>query len=172
MQLTYPAHPNPLWVRASAVLALAVLVAGCSADTDDSAIPGVTHPVTATEPPASTPTATATEASEDPAVEPTAVIEQSGRTRILHYGDVEVDATPEDDGVLTKVTVHNRTDHTNGYQITISIGGPGDWLASSTFRLDGVAAGAVRSSTDTVGGPHLGPIPTEPKIYVDTVATY
>ncbi|MFE7976151.1 hypothetical protein [Streptomyces shenzhenensis] len=148
-----------------------LLTGGCVAGTEDSGIPGVPHPVTETTQPSTPPPAVK---SSDPpqAPEPVASISQNGKTRILYYGNTEVDATPEDDGVFTTVTVHNNTDKPVNYNIDVSIGNGVDWVASNTFRIEGVPAHGVKSQASTVGGPHLGPIPQQPKIYIDGLETY
>ncbi|MFJ9855418.1 hypothetical protein [Streptomyces sp. NPDC101150] len=159
-------------MRPSVIVALAVLATGCTAGTDDTSSPDVTHPVTAkaSAPPPTHTTPPPSAPAEEP--EPSPSLTQRGRTRILHYGDVEVEATPQADGVLTTVTARNTTSHRAGYEVAVSIGDGKDWVASFTFRLDAIAPGAAKSGTDTVGGPHLGPVPSAPKIYIDHVNTY
>ncbi|WP_344572773.1 hypothetical protein [Streptomyces lunalinharesii] len=68
--------------------------------------------------------------------------------------------------------MRNTTGRRAGYEVAVSIGDGKDWVASFTFRLDALAPGATKSGTDTVGGPHLGPVPSAPKIYIDHVSNY
>ncbi|MER5401427.1 hypothetical protein [Streptomyces sp. NPDC002599] len=174
MQLTQPMRFQPhrsVRARGCVVLALALLTGACDAGTEDSGIPGVPHPVTEPARPGAT-SAPATPDTPPEEPEPTPSFSQNGKTRVLYYGDAEVDATPADDGVLTTVTVHNDTDKTVNYSVDISVGDGVDWVASSTFRISGVPAHGVKSQTDTVGGTHLGPVPQQPKIYVDRFGTY
>lgn len=174
MRLTPPMHLRPrrsIRVRACAVLALTLLTGACSAGGEDSGIPGVPHPVTEPAQPSAT-SAPATSAAPPEEPEPTPSFSQNGKTRVLYYGDVKVDATPVDDGVLTTVTVHNDTDKAVNYSVEVSVGNDVDWVASSTFRISGVPAHGVKSQASTVGGTHLGPVPQQPKIFVDRLETY
>lgn len=174
MRLTPQPHvrsPGPVFVRGSIVLALALLTGGCLGGTEDSGIPGVKHPVTdPARPSTPSPSAASSEPPQDP--EPTASFSQNGKTRVLYYGNTEVDATPEDDGIFTTVTVHNDTDAPVNYDIDVSLGDGVDWVASNKFRIESVPAHGVKSQASTVGGPHLGPIPQQPKIYIDALETY
>ncbi|MCM2577221.1 hypothetical protein [Streptomyces meridianus] len=81
-------------------------------------------------------------------------------------------ATPEEKGVFTTVTVHNNTGESENYDVEVSVGNGVDWVASSTFRIYGVPAHGVKSEAGNMGGTHLGPIPQQPKIYIDRVSTY
>ncbi|MFE9600865.1 hypothetical protein [Streptomyces hokutonensis] len=47
-----------------------------------------------------------------------------------------------------------------------------DWVASNKLRIEGVLAHGVKSQAGTAGGPHLGPIPQQPKIYIDSLETH
>jgi len=47
-----------------------------------------------------------------------------------------------------------------------------DWVASNKLRIEGVLAHGVKSQAGTAGGPHLGPIPQQPKIYIDALETH
>ncbi|MEV5534499.1 hypothetical protein [Streptomyces prunicolor] len=47
-----------------------------------------------------------------------------------------------------------------------------DWAASNKFRIEGVLAHGVKSQAGTVAGPHLGPIPQQPKIYIAALETH
>ncbi|WP_327188768.1 hypothetical protein [Streptomyces xinghaiensis] len=97
---------------------------------------------------------------------------QDGTTRIPRYGDVEVKATPKENGAVTPVTVHNDTDESAHYDIVVSIGNDIDWVATGTFRIYGVPAHGSKSEAENVGGTHLGPIPQRPKISIDRIPTY
>jgi hypothetical protein len=148
-----------------------VLASGACSGSQDSDIPGASHPVTEgarTASPSSAP-AVGTQ-RESP--KPVPVFSQNGKARTLHYGNVEVDAAPEDHGVFTTVTVHNDTDEPVNYDIEVSIGNGVDWIASNTFRIYGIPPGGVKSQASSVGGTNMGPIPQNPKIYIDRLETY
>ncbi|MBQ0984350.1 hypothetical protein KBZ10_07420 [Streptomyces sp. F63] len=164
-------HLRTVLQATAAVLAL--LTAGCGTESGNDgtadAPPTVAESAGATAtPPEKTPGPSTPPQESDPVPS----FSQDGTTRILRYGDVEVKATPRENGVFTTVTVHNDTDESVNYDIVVSIGNGVDWVATSTFRLYGVPAHGGKSESESVGGTHLGPIPQRPKIYIDRISTY
>ncbi|MFI1954285.1 hypothetical protein ACH437_20920 [Streptomyces xinghaiensis] len=154
---------------AAAVLTL--LAAGCSSEGGNGGTPSTSPAATGSAEATVTPSGE-TPSAPPPDPDPAPSFSQDGTTRILRYGDVEVKATPKENGILTAVTVHNDTDESANFDIVVSIGNDIDWVATSTFRVYGVPAHGSRSEAESVGGTHLGPIPQQPKIYIDRISTY
>ncbi|QXE34286.1 hypothetical protein KQY30_08270 [Streptomyces sp. GMY02] len=78
-----------------------------------------------------------------------------------------VRATPESDGVRTKIEVTNTYERNATYSLQISIADGEGWTAYNQFWLQDVPPGKTARDDAVIGSKDMGPVPKVPKIYVD-----
>ncbi|WP_033307835.1 hypothetical protein RFN58_38270 [Streptomyces iakyrus] len=149
--------PASRLVRALCLIAAGLLAAGC---TDAAAGPA---PIPSQRP--ATPSAEQSSPQARPS--PVASVHPEGRTRVLEYGDLRVRATPESDGVRTEIEVANTYERNTTYSVQISIADGKGWTAYNRFWLQDVPPGKTGRDEAVIGSRDMGPIPQEPKIFVD-----
>ncbi|MFJ9121351.1 hypothetical protein ACIRJO_38220 [Streptomyces sp. NPDC102394] len=76
-------------------------------------------------------------------------------------------ATPESSGVRTEIAVANTYKRDATYSVQISIADGKGWTAYNRFWLQDVPAGKTGRDDAVIGTKAMGPVPQEPKIYVD-----
>jgi hypothetical protein len=96
-----------------------------------------------------------------------ASVHTEGRTRVLEYGDLRVRATPQSNGVRTEIEVANTYERDTTYSVQISIADGKGWTAYNRFWLQDVPPGKTGRDDAVIGSKAMGPIPQEPKIFVD-----
>jgi hypothetical protein len=144
-------------MRALGLIAAGLLAAGC---TD-----GAAAPVPTSSQRLATPRAEQSGPQARPS--PVASVHTEGRTRVLEYGDLRVRATPQGDGVRTEIEVANTYERDTTYSVQISIADGKGWTAYNRFWLQDVPPGKTGRDDAVIGSKAMGPIPQEPKIFVD-----
>ncbi|MEU6406928.1 hypothetical protein [Streptomyces sp. NPDC046985] len=76
-------------------------------------------------------------------------------------------ATPEVSGVRTEIAVANSYRRKTTYSVQISIADGEGWTAYNRFWLQDVPPGETGRAAALIGSDAMGPIPRNPKIYVD-----
>ncbi|MFC5954784.1 hypothetical protein ACFP51_09870 [Streptomyces pratens] len=155
-----------------AAFLVTALTTGCS--NSESSLPdsSFTPPATPSSIPSSPSSIPSNSTAPEASPEPSPVISYLGETKVVTLGDTEIRVTRNAIGFNVACNATNTTDATHNIKVTVSIGNGTDWVQTTNFDFQQVAAGQTGRETTLMGDSYEGNLPDDPKIYIDSVNYY